>query len=44
LSFTDKIDVLDLIIEILKEHERKLDEFTHRLEKVLLKVEETWGE
>ena len=32
--FTQKIDVLDLIIETLKEHEKHLDELIARLEKV----------
>jgi len=32
LSFTEKIDVLDLLVNILKEHEQKLDEIVERLE------------
>jgi CheY-like chemotaxis protein len=32
LSFTEKIDVLDLLINILREHEEKLDELVERLE------------
>jgi len=32
MSFTDKIDVLDLIINVLNEHERKLDQLVDRLE------------
>jgi len=32
LSFTEKIDVLDLIINVVKEHEEKLDELLERLE------------
>ncbi|HUV55131.1 MAG TPA: hypothetical protein VMW03_08000 [Candidatus Krumholzibacteriaceae bacterium] len=33
MSFTEKIDVLDLIINVIKEHEEKLDELVERLEK-----------
>ena len=32
MSYTEKIDVLDLLIEILQEHEKKLDELVTRLE------------
>jgi len=32
MSFTEKIDVLDMIINVLNEHEQKLDEITERLE------------
>ena len=32
MSFTEKIDVLDMIINILREHEEKLDELVTRLE------------
>ena len=35
MSYTEKMDVLDLIIETLKEHERALDELTQRLEACL---------
>ena len=35
MSFTEKMDVLDLIIETLKEHERVLDEIMYRLEACL---------
>jgi CheY-like chemotaxis protein len=34
MSFTEKIDVLDLLINILREHEEKLDELVERLEVV----------
>ena len=34
VSFTEKIDVLDILINILQEHERKLDELVSRLEGV----------
>ena len=32
MSYTEKIDVLELIINILREHEEKLDELVARLE------------
>lgn len=32
MSFTEKMDVLDLLINIIKEHEEKLDELISRLE------------
>lgn len=32
MSFTEKIDVLDLLIKILEEHEARLDELVRRLE------------
>jgi len=34
VSYTEKIDVLDLLIDVLQEHERKLDELVSRLEAV----------
>ncbi|MCW4049122.1 MAG: hypothetical protein NWE89_05230 [Candidatus Bathyarchaeota archaeon] len=36
MSFTEKVDVLDLIINILQEHEQKLDELVTRLEALVL--------
>ena len=35
MSFTEKIDVLDLLINILKDHEEKLDELITRLETLI---------
>jgi len=35
MSMTEKVDVLDLIIEVLKEHEKALDAIAERLEKAL---------
>ena len=32
MSYTEKIDVLELLIEILREHEAKLGELVSRLE------------
>lgn len=34
MSYTEKIDVLELLISILQDHERKLDEIVARLEAV----------
>lgn len=34
MSYTEKIDVLDLLIEVLREHEARLDQLVVRLEKV----------
>ena len=33
----DKVDVLDLIIETLREHEKRLDEIVERLERAVSK-------
>ena len=38
-EYTQKIDVLDLLINILKEHERKLDELVGRIERLLEEAE-----
>jgi len=35
MSFDEKVDVIDLIINVLKEHEKTLDELISRLEEVL---------
>lgn len=35
MSFFQKMDVLDLIIETLREHERVLDDLAYRLEACL---------
>ena len=32
MSFTEKVDVLDLLINILREHEEKLDRLVGRME------------
>lgn len=32
MSFTEKIDVLDLLINIIKKHEEKLDQLVERIE------------
>ncbi len=38
----NKIDVIDLIIQTLQEHEKKLDELIERLERATNKVLEDW--
>ena len=44
MSYTEKIDVLDMIIQVLKDHEKKLDEISQRLENILEKrdLREKW--
>jgi len=39
MSLSQKVDVLDLIIDVLKEHEKKLDELISRLERIVEKHE-----
>ena len=39
MSFTEKIDVLDLIIQILNEHEKKLSLIVDRLETIVNQAE-----
>jgi hypothetical protein len=41
MNYVGRVDVLDLIIESLKEHEKKLDDIVSRLES-LLKVRGEW--
>ena len=36
MSFTEKIDVLDLIIKTMEEHEKRLDELVTKLETVAM--------
>ena len=35
MSMTEKIDVLDMIIDVLVEHEKKQDELNDKLEKTV---------
>ena len=37
-----RIDVVDMIISILQDHEKKLDELVERLERATDKVLEAW--
>lgn len=39
MSFTEKIDVLDLLIKMLMEHEKKMDELVTRLELLTDQIE-----
>jgi len=39
MSFTEKIDVLDMLITILREHEEKLDAVADRLDKAVATAE-----
>jgi len=39
MSFTEKIDVLGMIISILKEHEKKIDQLVDRIETVADRLE-----
>lgn len=41
MSFTEKIDVLELLIELLHEHEKKLDSITDQLEIVHQTISQT---
>ena len=38
MSMTEKIDVLDMIISVLTEHEKRQDELTEKLEKTVNKL------
>lgn len=40
MSYTEKIDFLELLINIIKDHEAKLDELVGRLEAVAYAVED----
>ena len=35
MSYTEKIDVLDLLINVLREHEEKLDELVERRDQIV---------
>ena len=39
MSFTEKIDVLDLIINVTSEHEKKLDSLVETLEPLVERLE-----
>jgi len=39
MSFTERIDVLELLIEILRQHEEKLDSVADRLDKAVATAE-----
>lgn len=42
-QLTGKIDVLDLIIKVLMEHEDRIDDLVERLEKVVDEIEKSRG-
>jgi len=44
MSFTEKIDVLELLIKIIQEHEEKLDKITNKLETIANSIESFRGE
>ncbi len=39
MGYTERIDVLDMIIDVLKEHEKAFDGLLDRLEKVVIVAE-----
>lgn len=39
MDMTQKIDVLDLLINVLKDHEKDLDEKIHKLDKLITRLE-----
>lgn len=39
MSFTEKIDVLELLIELLMEHEKRMDDLVHSLEHLVEQIE-----
>ncbi len=39
MDFPQKIDVIDMIIDVLKDHEKKLDEISYRLDKAVSIIE-----
>ena len=44
LSYSDRVDVIDLIVNVLQEHEGTLDELISRLEHVNKDIEESMNE
>lgn len=40
MGFTQKVDVLDMIIEVLRDHEKNIDGLIDRLEKAVSMVEQ----
>ena len=39
MSYTEKIDVLELLIEVLMEHEKRLDELIYSLDLLVEQIE-----
>ena len=44
MSFTEKIDVLDLLIDTIKDHEKKLDSLIYEFEKIARSIDSFRGE
>ena len=44
MSYSDRVDVIDLIISVLKDHEGTLDELVSRLEQVNNEIEVSMNE
>jgi len=44
MSFTEKIDVLELLIKILQEHEKKLGNLVYEFEKIACSIDSFRGE
>ena len=44
MSFTEKIDVLDLLIDTIKDHEKKLDSLIYEFEKIAHSIDSFRGE
>ena len=44
MSFTEKIDVLELLIKILQEHEKKLGNLVYEFEKIAHSIDSFRGE
>ena len=38
MSLTEKIDVIDMIIDVWQDHEKKFDELENRLEKLVSRM------
>ena len=44
MGYTSKVDVIDLIINVLKDHESSLDDLVNSLEKINRDIEESLNE
>jgi len=38
MTFTEKIDVIDMIIDVWQDHEKKFDELENRLEQLVTRL------
>ena len=41
MSLTEKIDVIDMIIDVWQDHEKKFDELENRLEQLVNRMSQT---